>query len=297
MKTIYAGTRTLPPIPLETPLPDGPLVTPSWLEANLQHPGIVVVESNEDPDLYGTGHIPGAHHVEWRRDLNAEGVRDLIGPREFAALAERLGVTPETTIVFYGDRANWWAAFALWVFHLFGHTRTKILDGGRDRWIRHGRPWTRERPSAKATAYPQPGRRRDRELRAYYEDVVSHHQAGRPLLDVRSPHEFAGLVTHLSEHPNEGVRYAGHIPGARSVPWSLAVNESGTFKSTDRLRELYLDPHNFHPDQELIVYCSIGERSSHTWFVMNQILGFNKVRNYDGSWTEWANRIGSPITA
>lgn len=276
-------------------IPDSAVVSPSWLEAHLDHPEVVVIESDEEVGLYDAGHIPGAQHLDCRRQLNDPLIRELIGPAEFAALASGLGLTPATTVVFYGDRSNWWAAYALWVFHLFGHTRTKILDGGRDRWLRHGRPWSRTRMPRRRQAYPVPERRRDAELRAFYEDALAHTQTGRPLLDVRSPHEFAGLVTHPPEYPLEAVLRAGHIPGAVSLPWSLAITESGLFRSPESLRELYLDILRLRPDDDLIVYCRIGERSSHSWFVLTQLLGFTNVRNYDGSWTEWGNQVRSPI--
>lgn len=276
-------------------IPSGPLVSPAWLEENLGHPGIVIVESNEDPGLYGTGHIPEARHLHWRRDLNDPSARDVISETAFASLAGRLGIDPSTTVVFYGDRTNWWAAYSLWIFHLFGHTRTKLLDGGRDRWVRDGRPMTTRRPAPASRLYPVPDRRRDAELRIHFDDILAHAQAGRPLVDVRSPHEYSGLITHPPEYPEEAVRVAGHIPGAVSVPWSLAVTESGRFRPVEALREIFEDVHHLHADDDIIVYCRIGERSSHSWFVLNQLLGYKHVRNYDGGWTEWGNRVGTPV--
>lgn len=271
------------------------LVSTAWLAANLTNPDIVIIESDEDVLLYDTGHILGAHHVDWRRDLNDQTIRDYISPAEFAALASRLGITPDTTVVFYGDKSNWWAAYALWIFHLFGHTKTKILDGGRNLWQNQNRPWTRDVPRVVPTNYPVPSTRLDHEIRAFYEETLAHSKAGLPLVDVRSPQEYTGLVTHMPEYPQEGVLRGGHIPGAKSVPWSLAVTEKGTFKSADRLREIYEGIQDLRETDEVIVYCRIGERSSHTWFVLTQLLGYKNVRNYDGSWTEWGNRVRSPI--
>lgn len=271
------------------------LVSTDWLAGHLDDPSLRIVESNEDVLLYDTGHIPGAVHIDWRRDLNDQTVRDYIQPEEFAELCARNGITRETTVIFYGDKSNWWACYALWVFHLFGHTNCKILDGGRTKWIEEGRPLTREVPKPARTEYPVPVKRADGEIRAFYEDTLAHQRAGLPLVDVRSPGEYRGEITHMPEYPQEGVLRGGHIPGAKSVPWSRAANPDGTFKTAEELRAIYEGEAGLKPGDDVVAYCRIGERSSHTWFVLKYLLGYEKVRNYDGSWTEWGNRVRSPI--
>ncbi len=271
------------------------LVETEWLAQNLKNPDIRIVESNEDVLLYDIGHVPGAVHIDWKRDLQDPLVRDYISPEAFAALCSRNGISPETTCVFYGDKSNWWACYALWAFQLFGHEKVKILNGGRDKWIKEGRELTREKPNPTPTKYPVPSRRRDDEIRAFYEDTLAHSQARKPLIDVRSPSEFSGETTHMPEYPQEGVLRGGHIPGAKSVPWKTAVNDNGTFKSVEELEKIYVQGCGLKPDDDIIAYCRIGERSSHTWFVLKYLLGFNKVRNYDGSWTEWGNKVRAPI--
>ena len=271
------------------------LVTTSWLAQHLNDPEIRIVESNEDVLLYDTGHIPGAVHIDWRADLNDPLVRDYIGPQAFAGLCARHGISPETTVVFYGDKSNWWACYALWVFQLFGHTKARVLDGGRAKWIADGHPLTKEVPSPARCDYPVPPHRRDEEIRAFYADTLAHMQARRPLIDVRSPKEYSGETTHMPEYPQEGVLRGGHIPGAHSVPWATAANPDGTFKDAATLREIYTQKLGLKPDDDIVAYCRIGERSSHTWFVLKYLLGYSNVRNYDGSWTEWGNMVRSPI--
>ena len=271
------------------------LVTTAWVADHLRDDGIRIIESNEDVLLYDVAHIPGAVHIDWQRDLQDHTVRDYIQPEAFAALCRKNGITPETTCIFYGDKSNWWSCYALWVFRLFGHTNVKIMDGGRDKWIAEGRPLTREVPSFAPVEYPVPTARLDREIRAFYDDALAQSRASLPLIDVRSPGEYKGLVTHMPEYPQEGVLRGGHIPGARSVPWKEAVNADATFKSAAELQKIYQENLGLKPDDDVIAYCRIGERSSHTWFVLNYLLGFTKVRNYDGSWTEWGNRVGAPI--
>ena len=200
------------------------LVSTEWVSDHLKDEGIRIIESNEDVLLYDMGHLPGAVHIDWQRDLQDHTIRDYIQPEAFAALCSRNGITPETTCIFYGDKSNWWSCYALWVFRLFGHEKVKIMDGGRDKWIAEGRPLTREVPHPAATNYPVPSTRRDAEIRAFYEDALAQSRAKLPLIDVRSPGEFKGLVTHMPEYPQEGVLRGGHIPGARSVPWKEAVN-------------------------------------------------------------------------
>ena len=271
------------------------LVSTEWLAANLDAPGTRIVESNEDLLLYDTGHIPGAVHIDWRTDLNDQVQRDYIQPAEFAALCARHGITPETTVIFYGDKSNWWACYALWVFHLFGHTNCKIVDGGRNKWVAEGRPLTREVPKHAPVAYPVPPARLDAEIRAFFPETLAHMKAGLPLVDVRSPGEFSGVVTHMPEYPQEGVLRGGHIPGAKTAPWAVAANPDATFKTAAELRAIYNEGLGLKKDDDIVAYCRIGERSSHTWFVLKYLLGHEKVRNYDGSWTEWGNAVRSPI--
>lgn len=271
------------------------LVETSWLAEHLNDPGIRIVESNEDILLYDTGHIQNAVHIDWRADLNDQLERDYISPEAFAALVSKHGITPDTTVIFYGDKSNWWAAYALWVFRLFGHDKVKLLNGGRTKWEAEGRPYTREVPRFSATNYPVPAKRQDEKIRAFKDDALTQSRAKKPLIDVRSPGEFKGDVTHMPEYPQEGVLRGGHIPGAKSIPWKTAANDDGTFKSADELRRIYLDSGAADPKGENIVYCRIGERSSHTWFVLTYLLGLDNVRNYDGSWTEWGNSVRVPI--
>ena len=271
------------------------LVTTQWMADHLRDDGIRIIESNEDVLLYDAGHVPGAVHIDWQRDLQDHTVRDYIGTEAFAALCRKHGIAPGTTCIFYGDKSNWWACYALWVFRLFGHTRVKVVDGGRDKWISEGRPLSREVPSYPVTDYPVPPARLDAEFRAFYDDVLTHSRSGKPLIDVRSAGEFNGLVTHMPEYPQEGVLRGGHIPGAISVPWKETVNPDATFKSVAELEKIYREGLGLKKEDDVIAYCRIGERSSHTWFVLHYLLGFSKVRNYDGSWTEWGNRVAAPI--
>lgn len=271
------------------------LVTTDWVAQHSGDPDVRIVESNEDILLYSTGHVPGAVHIDWREDLNDQLVRDYLNPEEFAKLCSRHGITPQTQVVFYGDKSNWWSCYALWVFHLFGHTNCKIMDGGRAKWVAEGKPLSREIPSYSKSSYPVPPKRLDAEIRAFYDQTLAHVQAKLPMVDVRSPKEFSGELTHMPEYPQEGVLRGGHIPGAKSCPWATAANADGTFKTVEELRAIYQDGLGFKKDDDIIAYCRIGERSSHTWFVLKYLLGHTKVRNYDGSWTEWGNRVRSPI--
>ncbi|RMF84967.1 MAG: sulfurtransferase [Nitrospinota bacterium] len=271
------------------------LVSTDWVAEHLHDPQVRIIESDEDPLLYASGHIPGAVNVDWTQDLNDPIKRDYINKEQFEALMSRIGVTPETTLVFYGDKNNWWACYAYWVFQLFGHTNAKVMDGGRLKWEKEGRPLTREVPSYPPTQYKAKDRD-DSKIRAFRDQVFQHVQAGLPLVDVRSPAEYTGERLHMEDYPNEGALRGGHIPGAKNVPWSRAVNpEDGTFKPADELRAIYVQEQGLKPEDEVVVYCRIGERSSHTWFVLANLLGFPKVRNYDGSWTEWGNLVNSPI--
>ena len=271
------------------------LVSTEWVAQHLNDPNVRLVESNEDTLLYASGHIPGAVQVDWTTDLNDQLRRDYLDREGFERLMSRIGVTPETTVVFYGDKNNWWATYAYWVFQLFGHPNAKIMDGGRLKWEKEGRELTREVPQYPPTEYRAP-ERDDSKIRAFRDQVLRHVQERRPLVDVRSPAEYTGERLHMEDYPNEGALRGGHIPGAKNVPWARAVNpEDGTFKPADELRAIYLEEQSLKPDDEVIAYCRIGERSSHTWFVLRNLLGFQNVRNYDGSWTEWGNLVGAPI--
>ena len=271
------------------------LVSTDWLAEHLDEPNLRIVESNEDVLLYDTGHIPGAVHIDWRQDLQDPLVRDYISPAAFAELASLNGIGPDTTVLFYGDKSNWWATYALWAFRLFGHTKVKILDGGRDKWIKEGRLLTKTKPKYPATNYPEPAKRFDDEIRAFYDDALAQSLEGLPLIDVRSPGEYKGDITHMPEYPQEGVLRGGHIPGAKSVPWKTAVKDDATFKPVEELRKIYTEDCDLRADEDIIAYCRIGERSSHTWFVLTYLLGYESVRNYDGSWTEWGNKVRAPI--
>ena len=271
------------------------LVSTEWVAQHLEDPRVRLVESNEDPLVYPSGHVPGAVEIDWTRDLNDQIRRDYLDREGFQALAAKHGITPDTTVVFYGDKNNWWACYAYWVFHLFGHTNARIMDGGRLKWQKEGRDLVREVPSYEGGEYLAP-ERDDRTIRAFRDDVLAHVKAGLPLVDVRSPEEFSGARLHMADYPNEGSLRGGHIPGAAGVPWARAVNtDDGTFKTADELRAIYQQEHGLEPGDDVVVYCRIGERSSHTWFVLTRLLGFEKVRNYDGSWTEWGNLVGVPI--
>ncbi|MBF4569221.1 sulfurtransferase [Plantibacter sp. VKM Ac-2880] len=269
------------------------LVTADWLEAHLGEPGLVVVESDEDVLLYEAGHIPGAVKIDWHTDLNDPVERDYIDGAAFAELLGSRGISRDDTIVVYGDKNNWWAAYALWVFSLFGHEDVRLLDGGRDKWIADGRAITRDVADREATTYPVV-ERDDSKLRAYKDDVLAH--LGKPLIDVRSPEEYSGERTTAPAYPEEGALRAGHIPSAQSVPWGKAVAEDGTFRPVEELDAIYRDGAGLAEGDEVIAYCRIGERSSHTWFVLQHLLGFDDVRNYDGSWTEWGSAVRVPIT-
>jgi thiosulfate/3-mercaptopyruvate sulfurtransferase len=270
------------------------LVTTAWLADHLDDPQVVVAESDEDILLYETGHIPGAVKIDWHADLNDPVVRDYVDGEHFAQMMSSRGITRDHTIVFYGDNFNWWAAYALWVSTLFGHADVRLLDGGRQKWIEEGRPLVTEEPKREGTTYPVV-ERDDSRIRAFKEDVLAHIAAGRPLVDVRSPQEYSGELLHMPDYPQEGAIRGGHVPGARNVPWKKAANDDGTFKTVEELRALYQGELGLGPSDDVVAYCRIGERSSHTWFVLSQLLGFQRVRNYDGSWVEWGNAVRVPI--
>ena len=270
------------------------LVSTEWLAAHLDDPTLRVLESDEDVLLYDMGHIPGALKIDWHTDLNDAVQRDYVARDEFQALVRRLGIDERTTVVFYGDKNNWWATYALWVFQLFGLRNLKVLDGGRAKWEAEGRPMVEEvrRPAASSYVAPE---RNDARIRAFMSDVRTHVQRKGKLIDVRSPDEFTGKKLHMPDYPQEGAMRGGHIPGAKSVPWARAANADGTFKSADELRAIYEGEAGLAKGDDVVAYCRIGERSSHTWFVLTYLLGYDQVRNYDGSWTEWGNAVRAPI--
>lgn len=269
------------------------LVSTEWVAQHLDDPQVRIVESNEDPLLYETGHIPGAVKVDWFTTLQHPVRRDFVTQEEFEEVCSSLGIANDTTVVFYGDKSNWFATYAFWLFSYYGHKNLKIMDGGRLKWQQEGRPLVKEVPSYPRTQYR--AQEPDESIRAYRDDVFAHIRERKALVDVRSPQEYSGELLHMPNYPQEGALRGGHIPGAANIPWSRAVNEAdSTFKSYEELRQLY-ESQGILPDQDVIAYCRIGERSSHTWFVLTHLLGYPKVRNYDGSWTEWGNLVGAPI--
>jgi len=270
------------------------LVSTEWLAQHLDDPRVRVLESDEDVLLYDMGHIPGALKIDWHNDLNDPVMRDYIDREQFQALLRRLGISADTTVVFYGDKNNWWATYALWVFELFGFRNGKILDGGRAKWEAEDRTMTTDVPRVTPSSYTAP-ERDDARIRAFMPDVREHVRAHGKLVDVRSPDEFSGAKLHMPDYPQEGAMRGGHIPGARNVPWSRAANPDGTFRNADELRALYEQEAGLRPQDDVVAYCRIGERSSHTWFVLKYLLGYDRVRNYDGSWTEWGNAVRAPI--
>ena len=271
------------------------LVSTDWVAEHLHDPYVRIIESNEDQLLYPSGHIPGAVQVDWEKDLNDQIQRDYLNKELFEKLMSKIGVTPETTVVFYGDKNNWWACYAYWVFKLFNHKHAKIMDGGRLKWEKEKREMTRDVPKYPETKYEAP-ERNDSVIRAYRDQVLEHVKNRLQLVDVRSPEEYSGERLHMPDYPNEGALRGGHIPGARNIPWAKAINpDDGTFKNAEDLKNLYEKENGLSPDKETIAYCRIGERSSHTWFVLTNLLGFKTARNYDGSWTEWGNLVGVPI--
>jgi thiosulfate/3-mercaptopyruvate sulfurtransferase len=269
------------------------LVTADWLSAHIGTKGLVIVESDEDVLLYDVGHIPGAVKVDWHTDLNDPHVRDYITGEQFADLMNRKGITRDDTVVIYGDKSNWWAAYALWVFTLFGHPDVRLLNGGRDLWISDGRDTTLDVPSRTTTGYPVV-ERNDAPIRAFKDEVLASLGVDT-LIDVRSPQEYTGERTHMPDYPEEGALRGGHIPSAVSVPWARAADEYSRFRNRAELEDIY--SFTREADKPVIAYCRIGERSSHTWFVLTHLLGMDNVRNYDGSWTEWGNTVRVPIVA
>jgi thiosulfate/3-mercaptopyruvate sulfurtransferase len=269
------------------------LVSTDWVAQHLNDPKVRIVESDEDVLLYDIGHVPGAVKIDWHTDLNDPIVRDYLDAERFSALLQAKGIAGDTTVVFYGDKNNWWACYALWVFKLFGFSDARIMNGGRKKWIDEGRELSKVVPDYPRTTYRAPARD-DRKIRAFRDDVRAHIEQKLPLVDVRSPGEYSGQLLHMADYPQEGALRGGHIPGAKNIPWAKAVAEDGTFKPASELQELY-GSQGITPDKDIVAYCRIGERSSHTWFVLTYLLGYPNVRNYDGSWTEWGNLVGAPI--
>ncbi|MEO8334670.1 MAG: sulfurtransferase [bacterium] len=270
------------------------LVSTQWLAEHLSDANVRILESDEDVLLYDMGHIPHAHKIDWHTDLNDQLQRDYVSRAEFETLLRRLGIDESTTVVFYGDKNNWWATYALWIFRLFGFTNVKILDGGRAKWEEEGREMNTDVATVTPSSYTAP-ERNDEPIRAFMSDVRKHVDSKGKLIDVRSPDEFSGKKLHMPDYPQEGAMRGGHIPGAKSVPWARAANADGTFKSADELRAIYQAEAGLAPGDDVVAYCRIGERSSHTWFVLSYLLGYDTVRNYDGSWTEWGNAVRAPI--
>ena len=273
------------------------LVSTEWLataieDGALDGGNLVVVESDEDVLLYETGHIPGAVKIDWHTDLNDEVTRDYVDGEAFAALVASKGISRDSTVVIYGDKSNWWAAYALWVFTLFGHEDVRLLDGGRDKWIAEGRALSTVTTVATPADYPVV-ERNDAPIRAFKDDVLAHF--GKPLIDVRSTEEYTGQRTHMPAYPEEGALRGGHIPTAASIPWARAAAGDGTYRNRGELEALYLGEAGLNEGDDVVAYCRIGERSSHTWFALKYLLGFETVRNYDGSWTEWGNAVRVPI--
>ncbi|MHB1593922.1 MAG: sulfurtransferase [Streptosporangiaceae bacterium] len=268
------------------------LVSTQWLADHLGEPGLVVAESDEDVLLYETGHIPGAVKLDWHTELNDPVSRDYVDGVGFARLMSAKGISRDTTLVIYGDKNNWWAAYALWVCTLFGHPDVRLLDGGRTKWLAEGRPISTERAVTAASDYPVI-ERDDAPIRAFRDQVLAH--IGMPLIDVRSPGEYTGELLHMPDYPQEGALRGGHVPGAVNIPWARAAADDATFRPREELEAIYRDEAGLAPGDDIVVYCRIGERSSHTWFVLHHLLGFPNVRNYDGSWTEWGNSVGVPI--
>lgn len=270
------------------------LVSTQWVADHINDPQVRIVESDEDVLLYRTGHIPNAIKIDWEGDLQDPVLRDYISKERFEQLMSENGIANDTKVVFYGDKSNWWACYAFWAFKLFGHENCAVMNGGRQKWIEEGRELSKTAPKFPISSY-RVKNFNEKAIRAFRDEVLKHLKSGKPLIDVRSHDEYTGKLLHLENYPQEGALRGGHIPGASNVPWATAANPDGTFKSAEELRDIYQREVGLQPGDEVIVYCRIGERSSHTWFVLTYLLGFPKVRNYDGSWTEWGNMVRAPI--
>jgi thiosulfate/3-mercaptopyruvate sulfurtransferase len=269
------------------------LVDTQWVEDHLNDASVRLIEADEDVLLYEIGHIPGAVKLDWHVDVQDPLERDFVDQRGFEQLMSRWGISNDTTIVLYGDRNNWYACYSFWLFTMYGHKKLKVMNGGRTKWEEEKRPMVKDVPHYEAATYrAQPA---DESLRAFRDEVASGlRNPGRRLIDVRSPQEYTGELLHMINYPQEGAQRGGHIPGAKNIPWATAANADGTFKTAEELRQIY-GSQDITPDKEVIAYCRIGERSAHTWFVLTHLLGFPRVRNYDGSWTEWGSMVRAPI--
>jgi len=265
-----------------------------WVAQHLDDPHVRIIEADEDILLYEIGHIPGAVKLDWHSELQDPLERDFVDRTGFERLMSEKGIGNDTTVVLYGDKNNWYATYSFWLFKLYGHRDVRVMDGGRLKWEQENRPWTRETKTYPAAEYH--AGERDGSIRAFRDDVQRQMEARLPLIDVRSPQEYKGELIHMLDYPQEGAPRGGHIPTAKSIPWGTAANaQDGTFKTADELRGIYQEQNGITPDRDVISYCRIGERSSHTWFVLKYLLGYPEVRNYDGSWTEWGNLVGAPI--
>ena len=269
------------------------LVTTDWLAEHLNDDNVVIAEVDENPDLYDEGHIPGAVKLHWRDDLQDPVERDLVDKPTFERLLGERGIANDTTLVLYGDKNNWFAAYAYWYVNIYGHGDVRILDGGRQKWADEAREFTTETPQPQQADYK--ANERDESIPTYRDSVKAQiGEQSKALVDVRSPQEYAGDLIAPPGYEQEGAQRAGHIPTAASIPWATAVRDDGTFKNADKLRELY-EGKGVTPEKEVTAYCRIGERSAHTWFVLRELLGYETVKNYDGSWTEWGNLVDVPI--
>ena len=269
------------------------LVDTEWVAQHLKDPKVRIVEADEDVLLYEQGHVPGAVKLDWLVDVQNQVERDFVDKQGFEELMGRWGIANDTTVVFYGDKNNWYACYSFWLFKYYGHQDARVMDGGRQKWIDEGHDLTRDIPQHQATRYT--AKEPDASIRAFRPDVEANlGKSGAALVDVRSPQEYRGEVIHMMGYPQEGAQRAGHVPGAQSIPWGTAVAEGGTFKEAKELKEIY-GGKGITQDKDVIAYCRIGERSSHTWFVLTQLLGYPNVRNYDGSWTEWGSLVRAPI--
>ncbi len=269
------------------------LVDTQWVAEHLNDPKVRIIESDEDILLYEVGHIPGSVKVDWHTDLQDSIRRDFIDKAGFEQLMSRIGVANDTTVVFYGDKNNWYACYSFWLFKYYGHQDARVMNGGRAKWTEEQRPFNKDVPKLQATTYT--AKEPDASVRAFQNEVLaSLGKPGKALIDVRSPAEYSGEVLHMAGYPQEGAQRGGHIPGAASIPWAQAANADGTFKSLEDLKTLYTSK-GITPDKDVTAYCRIGERSSHTWFVLKYLLGYQNVHNYDGSWTEWGSMVRVPI--
>ncbi len=288
--TEAAGARTAEPTEYAHP---EVLVDTEWVAQHLNDPNVRLVEADEDVLLYDVGHIQNAVKLDWHVDVQDPVRRDFVSKEDFEKLMSRYGISNDTTVVFYGDKNNWYACYSFWLFKLYGHQDARVMNGGRTKWEAEQRPYTKDVPQFPATTYhAQEPNLSIRAFRRQVEDLLG--KPGYALVDVRSPDEYTGKLLHMVNYPQEGAQRGGHIPTAKNIPWARAAREDGTFKSAEELRQLY-SSEGVTPDKHVVAYCRIGERSAHTWFVLTQLLGYPEVRNYDGSWTEWGNLVGAPI--